>query len=162
MAEKHIGRPDEKEEKSTLSPEKGVVVVRTGKDGFYTEIMADGNALIADEPVEFGGTDLGPSPYELLSASLGACTSITLRMYANRKKWPLESVTVRLKHNKIHGQDCADCETRVGYIDVIERELKFSGPLDEAQKQRLLEIADKCPVHRTLQSEVVIRTQLRN
>ncbi len=162
MAEKHIDRQDEKEEKLTLSPEKGVVVVRTGKDGFYTEIMADGHALIADEPVEFGGTDLGPSPYELLSASLGACTSITLRMYANRKKWPLESVTVRLKHNKIHAQDCADCETRVGYIDVIERELKFSGPLDEAQKQRLLEIADKCPVHRTLQSEVVIRTQLRD
>jgi len=76
--------------------------------------------------------------------------------------WALESVTVRLKHNKIHAQDCADCETRVGYIDVIERELKFSGPLDEAQKQRLLEIADKCPVHRTLQSEVVIRTQLRD
>ncbi|MFQ5639732.1 MAG: OsmC family protein [bacterium] len=85
-----------------------------------------------------------------------------MRVYANRKKWPLESVTVRLKHNKIHARDCGECETRVGYIDVIELDLKISGPLDEAQKQRLMEIADKCPVHRTLQSEVVIKTQLRD
>lgn len=85
-----------------------------------------------------------------------------MRVYANRKKWPLESVTVRLKHNKIHARDCGECETRAGYIDVIELDLKISGPLDEAQKQRLMEIADKCPVHRTLQSEVVIKTQLRD
>ena len=152
---------NEKEQKPALSLEKDVVVVHTGEDGFYTEIMANGHSMIADEPISFGGTDMGPSPYELLSASLGACTSMTLRVYANRKNWPLKSVTVRLKHHKIHAQDCADCETRVGYIDEIERELELLGPLDNAQKQRLMEIADKCPVHRTLQSEVVIRTQLR-
>lgn len=140
--------------------EEGTVIVRTGKDRFYTEIVTDGHALTADEPEEFGGTDHGPNPYDLLSASLGACTTITLRMYADRKNWPLESVTVKLKHKKIHARDCADCETRVGLIDEITKEITFAGPLDDNQKERLLQIADKCPVHRTLVTETVIRTKL--
>ena len=140
--------------------EEGTVIVRTGKDRFYTEIVTDKHTLTADEPERFGGTDHGPNPYDLLSASLGACTTITLRMYADRKNWPLESVTVKLKHKKIHARDCADCETTVGLIDEITKEITFAGPLDDNQKERLLQIADKCPVHRTLVTETVIRTKL--
>ena len=134
------------------------VRVRTGKKGFYTEIETRGHFLIADEPADYGGTDQGPSPYELLSGSLGACTSMTLRMYADRKKWPLESVLVYVDHKKIHAEDCDDCETKSAMIDVLERRIRVYGPLDDEQKNRLLEIADRCPVHRTLSSEIKIRT----
>jgi putative redox protein len=107
-----------------------------------------------------GGLDTGPSPYDYLLAGLGACTSMTLRLYAERKELPLDRVVVRLRHDKIHAKDCADCETREGKLDQIGRTLEIAGPLDAATRQRLLEIADKCPVHRTLTSEVKIRTTL--
>lgn len=124
--------------------------------------MANGHPLVADEPQAVGGTNQGPSPYELLSAALGACTTMTLRMCADRKQWPLESVTVRLTHDKVHAQDCDTCDSKGGKIDVIEREIEFSGPLDESQRQRLLEIADKCPVHRTLHSDIRVNTGLKS
>ncbi len=142
-------------------PSDGRVVVRTGKTGYRTEIQAGGHTLLADEPVDLGGADTGPSPYDYLVAALGACTSITLRMYADRKKWPLEGIVVRLKHDKIHATDCENCETKIGKIDRIERELEFIGPLDGDQRNRLMEIADKCPVHRTLHSEIVVETRLK-
>ena len=117
-------------------------------------------SLTAGEPEAFGGTDSGPSPYQLLSAALGACTSMTLRMYADRKKWPLEKVSVRLVHDKIHAEDCAECESREGKVDRIEREISITGALDDEQRQRLLEIADKCPVHQTLERHNEILTRL--
>ena len=136
------------------------VVVRGGATGFSQEIRAGEHTLRADEPVDAGGSDTGPSPYDLLLAGLGACTSMTLRMYADRKQWPLEGVAVSLSHEKIHAEDCAECETRAGRIDHIERRIELAGPLDDAQRQRLLEIANMCPVHRTLKSEIAITTTL--
>jgi len=138
------------------------VVAKTGKTGYRTEVMANGLALVADEPVSLGGTNAGPTPYEYLVAGLGACTSMTLRMYADRKKWPLEEVVVELTHNKIHAKDCEMCNTQSRLVDQIEREVELIGPLDGAQRQRLLEIADKCPVHRTLHSKVIINTKLKS
>jgi len=141
--------------------EAGVVTVSETLESKFTQLIGvDGHHLRADEPVSFGGTDTGPSPYDLLLASLGACTSMTLRLYADRKNWPLEQITVRLKHEKIHARDCAECETKEGKIDRIDREIELKGALDETQRARLLEIADKCPVHRTLHSEVVVPTRL--
>lgn len=140
--------------------EAGTVVVHGGPTGFAQEIRSGTHRLAADEPVELGGTDTGPSPYDFLLAALGSCTSITLRMYADRKGWPLQGVTVRLRHEKIHAQDCADCETRVGKIDRIERQIELAGPLDDSQRQRLLEIASMCPVHRTLHAEVRVTSTL--
>jgi len=137
-----------------------VVVTETGAGLFQQHLLDGRHRLFADEPVAQGGDDTGPNPYELLMMSLGACTSMTLRLYARRKQWPLERVTVRLRHGRIHAEDCAECETKVGLIDRIELELELEGPLDEAQRARLLEIADKCPVHRTLTSEINIRTRL--
>lgn len=136
------------------------VVVRGSAVGFTQEIQAGAHRLTADEPSDAGGADTGPSPYDLLLAALGACTSMTLRMYAERKQWPLDGVTVSLSHEKIHADDCAECETRVGRIDRIERRIELSGPLDDAQRQRLLEIANMCPVHRTLTGEITIATTL--
>lgn len=137
-----------------------IVIVRGGATGFAQEIAAERHRLVADEPAEAGGTDTGASPYELLLAALGACTSMTVSMYARRKQWPLEEVTVRLQHAKIHAQDCAECETKEGKLDRIEREISLGGPLDAGQRERLLEIANRCPVHRTLVSEIDIRTRL--
>jgi putative redox protein len=158
-ASKYIGAlmPDVKK---PLIPETDRVVVRTGVDHYRTEIMADGHGLIADEPVAIGGTDQGPSPYDLLLAGLGSCTSITLRMYADRKEWPLEEIVVRLNHQKIHAADCMECESREGKLDYIERQIELIGSLTHEQRLRLLEIADKCPVHRTLHSEIRIKTEL--
>jgi putative redox protein len=116
--------------------------------------------LRSDEPVELGGSGLGPTPYGLLCAALGACTSMTLRLYARSKGWPLEEVVVVVRHDKIYAKDCAECETREGRIDRIEREITLVGALDEGQRRRLLEIADKCPVHRTLTREVQVVTRL--
>jgi uncharacterized OsmC-like protein/alpha/beta superfamily hydrolase len=136
------------------------VVVRTGQEGFLTEINANGHALLADEPADVGGSGLGPSPYDYLLSALGACTGMTVRLYAARKNWPLEAVEVRLSHQKIHAQDCADCETKDAKIDEIRRELTLIGTLDAEQRQKLLEIAEKCPVHRTLHSPLRVVTTL--
>jgi putative redox protein len=136
------------------------VVVRT-ESGYRSDIIASGHNLIADEPESVGGTNQGPTPYDYLLAALGSCTSITLRMYADRKKWPMETVTVRLSHAKLHAKDCAECESKAGKVDRIERELEFTGPLDEEQIARLVEIADKCPVHRTLHSEIFVKTMVK-
>ena len=116
--------------------------------------------LTADEPAEVGGNDAGPGPYELLLMSLGACTSMTLRMYAELKKLPLERVRVKLSHRKIHAQDCLGCETKEGKLDEITREISLEGALTAEQRQRMLEIADRCPVHRTLTSEIRILSSL--
>ncbi len=136
----------------------GEVLVRELDRKFKQQIFTDTHELLADEPTAQGGTDAGLSPYELLLAALGACTAMTLRVYAGFKELPLERVSVRLKHGKIHAQDCAECDTKEGKIDRIERELVIEGNLSAQQRQRLLEIADKCPVHRTLTSEIDIRT----
>ena len=137
------------------------VTASTGQ-GYRTEIIAGTHQLAADEPLSVGGTDSGPDPYGLLLAGLGACTSITLRMYADHKQWPLQSIDVHLNHQKIHARDCKACESDSGKVDLIEREIELIGPLDASQRQRLLEIADKCPVHRTLTSEIVVETHLRD
>ncbi|MBZ5538768.1 MAG: OsmC family protein [Acidobacteriia bacterium] len=135
------------------------VVVTGSAAGLAQEIHAGSHRLTADELVAVGGTDTGPSPYELLLAALGSCTSMTVTMYARRKGWPLERVKVSLRHFKIHASDCAECETREGMLDRIERDIQFTGSLTTEQRSRLLEIANKCPVHRTLTSEINIRTR---
>ena len=142
-----------------MSTENSQVVVCT-EDGLCTEVMVNGHALVADEPPDLGGTGAGPTPYDHLLAALGSCTAITVRMYADRKGWPLQSVTVRLGHGRIHAKDCEECETESGRIDHIELELGLEGPLDDEQRQRLREIADRCPVHRTLDSEMLIQTRI--
>jgi uncharacterized OsmC-like protein len=135
------------------------VVVTGSAAGFAQEISVGSHHLTADEPVSAGGTNTGPGPYEFLLAALGACTSMTVAMYARRKGWPLERVTVSLSHSKIHASDCAECETKAGMLDRIERDIQFIGPVTPEQRARLLEIADKCPVHRTLTSEISIKTK---
>ena len=139
---------------------QGEVLVTAGATGLAREIVAHRHRLTADEPKEAGGTDTGPTPYDLLLAALGACTSMTLRIYANHKKLPLEGVRVRLRHGKIYAVDCARCETKEGKLDHIEREIEVLGELTEEQRLRLLEIADRCPVHRTLTSEIEIVSRL--
>jgi uncharacterized OsmC-like protein len=137
----------------------GTVVVReTGRGRFQQEIVSGPHRLLADEPRDVGGLDSGPSPYELLLAALGACTAMTLRLYADRKQIPLKRVQVRLRHDRIYAADCADCETKSGMIDRIECAIALEGDLNDEQRVRLMEIAEKCPVHRTLTSEVDIRT----
>lgn len=145
---------------SAVEEPEGSVRVTGGSAGFAQSVQAGVHALRADEPLRVGGTNSGPTPYDLLLAGLGACTSMTLRMYADRKGWPLEGVEVRLTHTKIHAQDCAECETQTGQVDQIERVITIRGAdLDAEQRQRLLEIADRCPVHRTLEGEVRIQTR---
>jgi putative redox protein len=136
------------------------VVVRGGITGFTQEILAGAHPLTADEPESAGGTDAGPTPYEFLLAALGACTSMTVAMYARRKAWPLIGTTVRLRHSKVHAQDCADCETKPAVLDRIERDIQFHGGLSSEQRDKLLAIADRCPVHRTLTSKIEIQTRL--
>lgn len=135
--------------------------VVVSSEGFLKQsIKAGAHTLIADEPREAGGSDAGPDPYSLLLAALGACTSMTLQLYAKRKGWPLERVEVRLSHSRIHAEDCEDCATKQGYINRIERHIALTGPLSDEQKTRLLEIAQHCPVHRTLTSEISIKDYL--
>lgn len=138
----------------------GRVFVRGSASGFEQNIVVGPHQLKSDEPVEAGGTDTGPSPYDLLLAALGSCTSMTVALYARRKQWPLEDVTVRLRHSRIHAADCGDCETKEGMLDRIEREIVLMGSLTEEQRSRLLDIANKCPVHRTLTSEIKIESWL--
>jgi putative redox protein len=135
-----------------------LVVRETGRGKFQQEVVWGPHRIIADEPTNVGGLDTGLGPYELLLASLGACTAMTLRLYAAQKKLPLKSVQVRLRHSRIHASDCAECETKTGMLDRIERAITLDGDLDNEQRARLMEIADKCPVHRTLTSEINIRT----
>ena len=140
-------------------PVDGAVVVRETRAGRFQQAIASGaHRLTADEPADVGGDDTGPGPYDLLLAGLGACTSMTMRMYADRKGWPLERAEVTLRHQKIHAQDCEDCETKEGRIDQLDRQITLSGPLDGEQRRRLMEIADMCPVHRSLHSEVKVDT----
>jgi uncharacterized OsmC-like protein len=142
------------------SPEGAVTVTETGPGTYTQEIIAGHHRLNADEPRPIG-EDAGPTPYDLLLAALGACTSMTVRMYADRKGWPLERVRVTLRHKRIHAEDCAECETAKGWIAHIDRDIELVGDLSDAERQRLLQIAERCPVHQTLTSEVRIATSLR-
>ncbi len=143
-----------------MSPSPHEVVVTSVGRSLAQRIQAGRHELRADEPVPSGGADSGPDPYSLLLAALGACTSMTLRMYADRKQWPLERIVVRLSQQKVHARDCVDCEDNDdARVTRITRELELSGPLTAEQKKRLVEIAERCPVHRTLlgQKEIVTR-----
>ncbi|MFV1996334.1 MAG: alpha/beta fold hydrolase [Verrucomicrobiales bacterium] len=158
-ARKYVGVPQEEDRKSARVGDNRVVV-RTVAGGYRSQVLANGHTLVADEPLSAGGTDAGPSPYELLSSALGACTTMTLRMYADRKGWPLEAAEVSVRHAKVHCDDCARTGAANSRIDHITRDLALEGPLDEAQRTRLLEIADRCPVHRTLTGTIEITTIL--
>jgi len=155
-AERYLEQPAERSDEQI---EVGIVLVREAGGGkFQQEIMSGPHRFLADEPVKAGGLDSGPGPYDLLLASLGACTSMTLRLYADNKKLPLDRVSVRLTHNRIHAEDCLNCETKEGMVDRIDRNITLEGALSADERKRLLEIADKCPVHRTLETEIEIRT----
>ncbi len=159
-AGKYLPLPEARAEKRPAADNR--VVARTGPEGYLTDIVANGHPLRADEPLSVGGTDIGPSPYDLLTAALGACTGMTLRMYADRKQLPLEEVVVNLRHRKAHVADSEDCGEKGKVLDLIDREIELVGDLDAGQRQRLLEIADKCPVHRTLHSaSVQVSTRLK-
>ncbi len=138
---------------------RNVVVRETRASKFQQTISVGPHRMLADEPVAAGGEDTGPGPYDFLLAGLGACTSMTMRLYADRKSLPLERTTVTLKHSKIHAEDCAGCETREAMLDRIERVIAMDGNLDAEQRTKLMEIADKCPVHRTLTSKIHIVTR---
>jgi putative redox protein len=136
------------------------VVVRETRNGrFQNAVTVGPHHLLADEPAAVGGDDTGPGPYDYVLAGLGACTSMTMRMYAERKSLPLDRVTVTLSHSKIHAEDCAECETKAGMLDQFDRVIAMEGALDGEQRKKLMEIADKCPVHRTLTSEIRILTK---
>lgn len=155
-AERYLDRPETMTEAEV---DTGTVLVRETHGGkFQQEILSGSHRMLADEPIKLGGLDSGPGPYDFLLAGLGACTSMTIRLYADFKKLPLDRVSVRLAHNKIHAEDCENCETKEGMVDRIDRTITLEGALDEEQRKRLMEIADKCPVHRTLESEIDIRT----
>jgi putative redox protein len=133
--------------------------VCTSHGKFGQTVMAGRHVFTADEPLAVGGDDSGPSPYDLLLASLGACTSMTIKMYAERKNWPVERVSVRLTHDRVDAQDCQECEQTSGRVERIVRHVTVEGPLSEEQRARLMEIADRCPVHRTLRSHPLIVTR---
>jgi len=156
-AERYLPPPPD----DTRRSEPGEVRVEETREGRFTnEVVIGSHRLRADEPTDAGGDDTGPSPYGYLAAALGACTSMTLRMYADRKQWPLEQVSVTVAHEKIHAADCEECETKTGRIDRFDRTLSLAGPLDPEQRARLLAMADRCPVHQTLHGEVQVRTRL--
>lgn len=145
----------------SLPVEPNTVVVAETGDGLFSQELLDGrHRLLADEPVSAGGNDLGPGPYEMLLMALGACTSMTIRLYAKHKQWPLEHVQVRLKHSKVYIQDCENCDTKPAMLDHIDREIHLAGKLDKEQIAKLMDIAEKCPVHRTLTGHVRISSKL--
>lgn len=135
-------------------------IINNFEDGLFCNIDAGGHKLVADEPEDLGGHDKGPDPYLYLATALGTCTAMTLNMYATRKKWPVEQIKVDMIHKKIKAEDCEDCETEKGFVDIFERHIKVTGDLDREQQERMLEIANKCPVHRTLMGELKIRSKL--
>ncbi len=139
---------------------QGEVVITEQDKKFTRKIYTEKHQLIADEPMSFGGADLGPNPYEFLLSSLGTCTSMTIRMYANKKGLNLENIEVRLSHSRIHAEDCDSCESTEGYVDKIEKRIKLEGKLTDQEKQILVEIGGKCPVHKTLLNEIVISSSL--
>lgn len=155
-AERFLPTPEPAE---VPTAEGEVAVVDAGEGLFPQWVIAAGHRLRADEPAKVGGTDSGPAPYDFLLAALGACTNMTLKMYAGRKGWRLDRLETRLRHDRVHAEDCADCETKEGMVDRIERHITIDGPLDDAQHAKLLEIADKCPVHRTLHGPISIITR---
>jgi putative redox protein len=150
---------------SERTPDSGTVpktvLVESAGGAYLQSVAAGGHRLVSDEPVAAGGTGAGPTPYDLLLAALGTCVSMTLGIYARRKGWPLEGVRVRLRHSRVHAADCESCETKANaMIDHIDEEIELAGPLDAAQRARLLEIANRCPVYRTLTGEIQIRSRL--
>jgi uncharacterized OsmC-like protein/esterase/lipase len=147
------------EEKPLETKSQSVAQVGSEQDGLTTQLLSEGHHLIADEPEDIGGSNLGPSPYGYLTSALAACTALTLRLYANRKKWPLEEVLVHVNHEKRHEEDCTNCEDEASKITFFDREIELKGDLTDEQLKRLLEIADKCPVHKTLESEIKITTK---
>ncbi len=156
-ASRYLDTPDDQEVSS-----ESQVLTRTGEVGYATDILAGKHHLLADEPSSVGGTDAGPTPYDLLLSSLGACTGMTLRMYADRKKWPLKEIKVHLQHEKRHSADSRDCEMPTSKLDHIDKVIEIHGDLDKTQRERLLEIPGRCPVHRTLNSEIVINSKLQS
>ena len=143
----------------TEQAEPGHVIVHGTAAGFAQEVKVGSHELFADEPVSYGGTDTGPTPYDLWLAALGTCTSMTIGLYARKRQWPLENIIVSLRHSKIHAADCDNCETKEGKVDRIERDIHLTGSLTDEQRVKLIEIADKCPVHQTLTSEINIKTR---
>ena len=141
------------------SQEPRNVVVSGPATGFRTEVEVGGHRFVVDEPVAVGGTGAGPTPYEMLLAGLGACTAMTLRLYADRRKWPLERARVSLQHRKVHAQDCADCDRKPTKMDVVDRVITLEGALTDEQRAKLMEIAERCPVHQTLQAKIQVNTR---
>jgi uncharacterized OsmC-like protein len=150
--------PDHAPSPPSLDPTGSVVVTDAGTGRYTQTITAGRHLLTADEPESIGGADAGPNPYELLLAALGACKSMTIRMYADRKGFPLHRTTVRLRHDRVHANDCAQCEQDVGMLSRIRSEIDIEGPLNDQDRRRLVAIADRCPVHRTLSSEIAFET----
>ena len=141
-----------------MAEAEGVVVVRGGAQGFVQEVTAGRHHLVTDEPVAAGGTDRGPGPYDLLMAALGSCMSMTIALYARTKKWPLETVTIRLTHSRVYARDCLECVVRDDtLLDRIDTAVQLTGALTAEQEGKLMEVAHKCPVHRTLKSQIEIR-----
>jgi uncharacterized OsmC-like protein/fermentation-respiration switch protein FrsA (DUF1100 family) len=157
-AERYLDPPAPEAAADLGEQPRNVVVRETRKSKFQQTVSIGPHRLLADEPIAAGGEDTGPGPYDFVLAGLGACTSMTMRLYADRKSLPLERVTVTLKHSRIHAEDCAECETKAGMLDQIDRTIAMEGALDAEQRGKLMEIADKCPVHRTLTSEIHIVT----
>lgn len=155
MTQEHTQEPDDSNDSKL-----GVMADGRAEDGLLVTLDAAGHALKSDEPVDQGGENRGPSPYDYLSAALASCTIMTLHMYARHKGWPLEAVHAKVRHGKIHARDCENCKDKKRKVDRFDRVLTITGDLEPEQVQRLLEIADRCPVHRTLNEEVEIRTRL--
>ncbi|MGH9382607.1 MAG: bifunctional alpha/beta hydrolase/OsmC family protein [Thermoanaerobaculia bacterium] len=159
-ASRYVPELAEAEKEEADEGKAGWVVARGAEAGLRVRLTAGRHRLVADEPESVGGEDAGPDPYGYLLSALGACKAMTVRLYADRKGWPLAGSRIELKHDRVHAQDCADCETKEGKVDQIEVSLSFEGKLDDAQRTRLAEIAEMCPVHRTLTGEIKIRSQL--